>query len=90
MTVEDEEAEVKGHGCGCLNLNASDREVITALRMKKADPAELDTTKNYGNALCTHAAAAAPHQGQRIHNKSAVHKRSASSAHDSEGSGSGF
>lgn len=90
MTLENEAAEVKGHACGCLNLDASDQEVITALRMQKDDPDELDTTKHHGNALCGHTAGAEPQQGQRNHGKMALHKRSASPVHDSEGSGSGF
>ncbi|KAF4080764.1 hypothetical protein AMELA_G00174840 [Ameiurus melas] len=90
MTMEDEALEVKGRGCGCLNLNASDREVIAALRTQKDDPDELDTTKHHGNTLCAHTAAPAPQQGQRNYDKSVLHKRSAPAVHDPEGSGSGF
>ncbi|KAK3525510.1 hypothetical protein QTP86_033209, partial [Hemibagrus guttatus] len=88
MTVENETVEVKGHRCGCLNLDASDREVIAALRTQKDDPDELDTTKHHGHTLCAHREAAAPQH--RNHDKSALHKRSAPPEHDPEGSGSGF
>lgn len=87
MTVEDEAMEVKGHSCGCLNLNASDREVIAALRTQKDDLNELETTKHHGHTLCTHSVSAAPQQ--RNNDKSVLHKRSAPPIHDPEGSGSG-
>ncbi|KAI5621738.1 retbindin isoform X1 [Silurus asotus] len=90
MTLEDEAAVARGHSCGCLNLTASDREVIAALRRQKASPDELDTTKHHGNTICIHSSASAPEQGQKNHVKSVFHKRSAPGVHDSEGSGSGF
>ncbi|XP_060760000.1 retbindin isoform X2 [Neoarius graeffei] len=85
VMVEDETMEVKGQGSGCLKLSASDQEVIAAVRMQNDDVDELDTTKHHGTPLN-----AAPQQGQRNHDKLLLHKHSAPSVHDSEGSGSGF
>ncbi|KAM9434122.1 LOW QUALITY PROTEIN: retbindin [Clarias gariepinus] len=90
VAVEDEAVKVKGHCCRCLNLNDSDQEVIAALRAQKDDLDKLDTTKHQENTLCSHGVATIPPKGQWDHDKSVLHKRSAPSVHDSEGSGSGF
>ncbi|KAF5906027.1 riboflavin-binding protein-like [Clarias magur] len=87
VAIEDEALRVKGHCCGCLNLNNSDQEVIAALRAQKDDLDKLDTTKHQENTLSSHGVA---QQGQRGRDKSVLHKRSAPSVQDSEGSGSGF
>ncbi|KAL7826623.1 hypothetical protein AOLI_G00318320 [Acnodon oligacanthus] len=94
MTVEDEAGEedrVEGHGCGCLTLSPSDRDVIAALRAQKDNPDELDTTKSglpQYRAPCAHAAAAPPQT--RSSNANSVLRKRSVPIHDTEGSGSGF